>query len=138
MTLATAQTISGEKTFTSVANFQSSPSLGTIKLSPASGVGESGVGLYYNSNRSLETDGDLWFLSSSSFSSARRFAILSRGNTTATARLLITTAGLVTIPGTLSVTGAATVGGLTATNDVMINTGASAYAVSWAPTSITP
>jgi hypothetical protein len=35
--------------------------------------------------------------------------------------------GNVSIPGSLSVTGAATVGGLTTTNDVMITTGANAY-----------
>ena len=114
VTLATAQDVSGAKTFTAQTNFQNSAGLGTIRLSPATGSGESGVGLYYNSDRSLATDGDLWFMSSSSFSTARRFAILSRGNTTASMRLSITTAGLVTIPGALQVgsaIGTVTVGG---------------------------
>ena len=47
---------------------------------------------------------------------ARRFAILSRGNTSATVRMSITTAGLVTIPGTLSATGPTTCGSLSATS----------------------
>ena len=68
----TNQTVTGQKTFTAQAFVQSNG----LDDSPASGAGESGLGLFYSSDRSMVTDGDLWLISQSSFSQARRFAIL--------------------------------------------------------------
>ena len=106
--LAGVQSIAGEKTFTSETNARG------LRLSPASGVGESVLGLYYNSDRSTNVDGDAWLTSSSTDGQPRRFAISSRG-ASSTARLAITPAGLVSIPGQLSVTGQTTCGTLNAT-----------------------
>ena len=97
--VGTTQTITGQKTFTAQTFVQSNSLYGNIQLSPASGKNETGIGLFCNSDRSMVVDGDLWLISQGSFAQSRRFAILSRGNTSATARLTITTGGVVNIPG---------------------------------------
>jgi hypothetical protein len=114
VSLTATQTITGSKTFTAQTNVQSDGANGNLRLSPATGTGESALGLYYNSNRSMATDGDLWLISNSSEGQVRRFAIYSQGSSP-TARLTIQTSGLVSIPGTLSVTGQTTCGVLNAT-----------------------
>jgi hypothetical protein len=113
---------SGEATITGRLTVRAPGDYGTIRCYPSAADGEASIGFYRNSNGTVPFAGDFWAVGHNAYGPGdRSFGI---GCQTRGLCLSIAPTGAVGIPGSLSVTGAATVGGLTTTDDVVINEGA--------------